>query len=425
MTDETHDPSLESWVDSANRGSAFPIQNLPFASFRPGETSEGFRIGVAIGDSILDLPQCDGLEHRDAFAWPSLNAFMARGPERWKAARRALSRGLRKGAGEAERWHAHLVPRATAEFAVPAMIGDYTDFYTSIHHATTVGRFFRPDNPLLPNYKWVPIGYHGRSSTITVNTDFRRPGGQTLPPGAQVPQVGPSKRLDYELEMGIFIGLGNAMGETIPIGKAADHIFGMCLLNDWSARDIQGWEYQPLGPFLSKSFATTISPWIVTMDALEPFRAPWTRPEGDPQPLPYLDLPTLRTRGAIDVRLEVLIETAAMRSKGVAPHRLSTTSYRHAYWTVEQLVAHHTVNGCALRPGDMLGTGTLSGPSPEEAGSLVELTGGGKNPLTLPDGEKRAFLDDGDRIVFRGWCERDGAASIGFGEASATVLPAA
>jgi fumarylacetoacetase len=420
--DETHDPALESWVASA-QGGPFPIQNLPFAAFRPGGTSQAFRIGVAIGDSILDLEKCDGLDDRDAFAEATLNTFMGRGPARWKAARLALSRGLRKGAREADRWRSLLVPRATAEFAVPATIGDYTDFYTSIHHATSVGRLFRPDNPLLPNYKWVPIGYHGRSSTIAVNRDFRRPSGQTMPPGATTPLFGPSKRLDYELELGLFIGLGNDAGAPIPIGEADDHLFGVCLLNDWSARDIQGWEYQPLGPFLSKSFATTISPWIVTMEALAPFRVPWTRPEGDPQPLAYLDSPATRERGALDIRLEVLIETPAMRAKGAAPHRLSSTSYRHAYWTPGQLVAPHTVNGCALRPGDLLGTGTLSGPAPEEAGSLVELTGGGKNALALPDGEKRTFLENGDRVVFRGWCEREGAASIGFGEASASVLP--
>jgi fumarylacetoacetase len=244
-----------------------------------------------------------------------------------------------------------------------------------------------------------------------------------MPPGAQTPTVGPSKRLDYELELGLFIGFGNEAGNPIPIGEARDHLFGICLLNDWSARDIQGWEYQPLGPFLAKNFATTISPWIVTMEALAPFHVPWTRAQADPQPLPYLDSPTVRERGAIDVRLEVLIETAQMRSKRAAPHRLSTTSYRHAYWTPEQLVAHHTMNGCALRPGDLLGTGTLSGPAPEEAGSLVELTGGGKNALALPDGEKRMFLEDGDRVIFRGKCEREGAASIGFGEVSAVVLP--
>jgi fumarylacetoacetase len=410
-------------VESATAASGFPIQNLPFASFSAGG-DDSFRIGVAIGEHILDLRRCTDLDDHRALSAPTLNAFMALGPSRWKALRLRLSRGLRAGAPEAARWRECLVPRAGARFRLPAEIGDYTDFYTSIHHATSVGRLFRPDNPLLPNYKWVPIGYHGRSSTIDVNRDFRRPSGQTMAPGAQAPQLGPSKRLDYELELGLFIGPGNEAGRPIPIGEARDHLFGMCLLIDWSARDIQGWEYQPLGPFLSKSFATTISPWIVTMEALAPFQVPWMRPEGDPQPLPYLDAPAVRERGAIDIRLEVLIETAQMRSKGMAPHRLSGTSYRHAYWTPEQLVTHHTVNGCALRPGDLLGTGTLSGPAPEEAGSLVELSGGGKNALPLPDGEKRVFLEDGDRVIFRGWCEREGAASIGFGEASARVLPA-
>ena len=265
MLDDTHDPGLTSWVGSANRESAFPIQNLPFAAFRPGGTREAFRIGVAIGDGILDLRQCDGLADRDLFAQPTLNAFMTTGADRWKALRRQLSRALRSGAREAEEWRAHLVPRASAEFALPARIGDYTDFYTSIHHATNIGRLFRPDNPLLPNYKWIPIGYHGRSSTIGVSgTDFHRPNGQTMTPGAEKPLVGPSRRLDYELELGLVIGQGNAQGHAIAIESAGDHLFGVCLLNDWSARDVQAWEYQPLGPFLSKSFATTLSPWIVT-----------------------------------------------------------------------------------------------------------------------------------------------------------------
>jgi fumarylacetoacetase len=317
-----------------------------------------------------------------------------------------------------------LVPQSAIELTVPCTIGDYTDFYTGIHHATAVGRLFRPDHPLLPNYQWVPIGYHGRSSSIVASgTQVRRPLGQLRAADAERPTFGPTQRLDYEVELGFLVGQANALGAPVPIGAAEDHLFGVTLFNDWSARDIQAWEYQPLGPFLSKNFASTISPWVVTMEALAPFRGAWSRPEGDPQPFPYLDSPAVRSEGALDIRLEVLLETAAMRARGAAPQRLSATSYRHAYWTTEQLVAHHTVNGCALEPGDLLGTGTLSGPSPTEAGSLVELTGGGKNAIEV-GGEKRTFLEDGDRVIFRGWCEKEGAASIGFGEVFATVLPA-
>ncbi len=424
MLDETHDPAAASWIESAQSGNGFPIQNLPFASFRRRGPGEDFRIGVAIGDRILDLRGCEGLPDRELLSGPTLNAFMALGRERWKALRLHLFRALRQGAPEAARWGERLVPAASAEFALPAHIGDYTDFYTSVHHATRIGRLFRPDNPLLPNYKWVPIGYHGRSSTIGVSgTDFHRPCGQTMPPGAERPQVGPSKRLDYELELGLVIGTGNAQGHPIAIGEARNHVFGICLLNDWSARDIQAWEYQPLGPFLAKNFATTLSPWIVTMEALAPFRAAWTRTEGDPQPLPYLDSPEVRGSGAIDIQLEALIETPRMRASGGRPQALSRTTYRHAYWTAEQLVAHHTVNGCRLRPGDLLGTGTLSGPADEESGSLVELTRGGKSPIPV-GAEERTFLEDGDRVILRGWCEKPGAAKISLGEASATVLPA-
>ena len=421
---ETHDPGLRSWVASANAaGNGFPIQNLPFASFR-GAPGEPFRIGVAIGDQVLDLRACEGLDSREAFAKSTLNDFMAQGPAQWKATRLRLSRALREGASEAQSWRAALVPGSSAQFALPAAIGDYTDFYTSVHHATNIGRLFRPDNPLLPNYKWVPIGYHGRSSTIGVSgNDFPRPRAQTLPPGETVPKHGPSKRMDYELELGLFIGKGNEGGRPIPIDAAGDHLFGICLLNDWSARDIQAWEYQPLGPFLSKNFATTISPWVVTMEALEPFRVAWTRPADDPQPLAYLDSRATRERGAIDIRLEVLVETRRMRDNRVPPQSLSRTSYRHAYWTAEQLVAHHTVNGCRLQPGDLLGTGTLSGPAAGEEGSLVELTRGGKEPITV-GGDKRMFLEDEDRVILRGWCEAPGAASISLGEASARVLPA-
>jgi fumarylacetoacetase len=308
---------------------------------------------------------------------------------------------------------------------VPARIGDYTDFYTSVYHATNIGRQFRPDNPLLPNFKWIPIGYHGRASSIRVSGQtFPRPLGQTMAPGASEPAFGPCKRLDYELELGVFMGSGNTLGEPIPITQAEASVFGLCLLNDWSARDIQAWEYQPLGPFLSKNFATTISPWIVTLEALAPYRVPFTRPEGDPQPLAYLESPANRAQGAIDVQLEVLLQTQAMREAGEDAARLTRTSYRHAYWTVAQLVAHHTVNGCNLAPGDLLGTGTLSGPTLEEAGALIELTVGGKQPLALPNGQTRTYLEDGDAVVLRGWCEKAGAARIGFGECAGLVLPA-
>jgi fumarylacetoacetase len=426
---ETHDPSLTSWVGSANGGNSdFPIQNLPFCVFRRAGSSEAWRGGVAIGDQVVDLAALGGVFDGAAAsaaslgAQASLNALMAAGPSAWSALRLALSRLLRSDAPARPEV---LVAQREAEYAVPANIGDYTDFYTSIHHATAVGKLFRPDNPLLPNYKWVPIGYHGRSSTIGVSGQaFRRPRGQTRGPTESEPQFGPSKRLDYELEVGIFVGGGNAAGEPIEAGKAEDHVFGLCLLNDWSARDLQAWEYQPLGPFLSKNFATTISPWIVTLEALAPYRAPWQRDAADPQPLPYLDYPALRQTGGFDIELEVLLETAAMRREGVAPARISQSNFRHSYWSVAQLLAHHTINGCALRAGDLLGSGTQSGPDAAEAGSLLELSAGGKQPLRLPNGEQRVFLEDGDRIVMRGWAARDGLPRIGFGEVAGTVLPA-
>ena len=434
LLNETHDPALRSWVMSANPANAdFTIQNLPFAVFRRQGTNEAFRGGVAIGDQILDLAAAaassifsgDAAAALQAAAGETLNPLMALGQPAWSALRLALSRALREGAAEQSQLAGCLVPQSVAEFAVPARIGDYTDFYTSVHHATNIGRQFRPDNPLLPNFKWIPIGYHGRASSIGVSgQSFPRPVGQTLPPGASVPVFGPCKRLDYELEMGVFVGGGNALGEPIAITEAEASVFGMCLLNDWSARDIQAWEYQPLGPFLSKNFASTISPWIVTLEALAPYRVAFTRPEGDPQPLPYLDAPANRAQGAMDVQLEVLLQTQAMREQGQAAARLTHTSYRHAYWTVAQMVAHHTVNGCNLQPGDLLGTGTLSGPTLDQAGALIELTVGGKQPLTLPNGQSRTYLEDGDAVVLRGWCEKPGAARIGFGECIGTVLPA-
>jgi fumarylacetoacetase len=430
---ETHDPALRSWVESANQANSdFPIQNLPFAVFRRKGTPEAFRCGVAIGDQILDLGAAaagvfsgEAASAVQAGAQDKLNALMALGANAWRALRLALSRALREGAAEQGKLAACLVPQQDAEYGVPARIGDYTDFYTSVHHATNIGKQFRPDNPLLPNYKWVPIGYHGRASSIGVSGQtFPRPMGQTLPPGATQPTFGPSKRLDIELELGIFVGTGNALGEPVAMAQAEDHVFGLCLLNDWSARDIQAWEYQPLGPFLSKNFATTISPWIVTLEALAPYRVPFLRPEADPQPLPYLDSEANRQQGSLDIQLQVGLLTPKMREAGQGEATICRTSYRHAYWTVAQMVTHHTVNGCNLQPGDLFGSGTLSGPTLDQAGALIELTTGGKNPLQLPNGESRTYLEDGDAIVIRGWCEKAGTARIGFGECVGTVLPA-
>jgi fumarylacetoacetase len=429
----THDPALRSWVASANQeGTDFPIQNLPFGVFRRAGSSEPLRIGVAIGEQILDLPAALAAgafadlpqATRDAVGADSLNALMGLGQPAWSALRQALSQALRTDAPQAASLAGALVAQADAEHALPARIGDYTDFYTSIHHATAVGRLFRPDEPLLPNYKWVPIGYHGRASSIGVSgQQFRRPVGQTRAPGATVPAFGPCKRLDYELEVGIFIGGGNALGDTIAIGQAEQAVFGLCLLNDWSARDLQAWEYQPLGPFLAKNFASTISPWVVTLEALAPYRASWQRDAADPQPLPYLDGPGLREGGAFDVQLEVRIESGAMRAAGTPAERVSLSNFRHSYWTVSQLVTHHTVNGCNLQPGDLLGSGTQSGPDAAEAGSLLELTAGGKQTISV-GGEARTFLEDGDSVVMRGWAEAAGRPRIGFGEVRGTVLPA-
>lgn len=434
LLNETHDPALRSWVASANRsGTDFPIQNLPFAVFRRRGSAEAWRGGVAIGEQIVDLAAVaqagvfsgDVAQAAQAGAQDKLNALMALGQGAWSALRLALSRALREGSPQQAALQACLVPQAEAEYDLPARIGDYTDFYTSVHHATNIGKQFRPDNPLLPNYKWVPIGYHGRASSIVVSgAAFHRPKGQLKKPDAEAPVLGASQRLDIELELGVFIGTGNALGEPIAITEAEPHVFGICLLNDWSARDIQGWEYQPLGPFLSKNFATSISPWVVTLEALAPYRTAFERPADDPQPLPYLDSPANRAAGAIDIQLEVGLQTQAMREAGLRDARISATSYRHAYWTVAQMVTHHTVNGCNLQPGDLLGTGTLSGPTLDQAAALIELTLGGKQPLQLPNGESRTFLLDGDAVVLRGWCEKAGAARIGFGECWGTVLPA-
>ncbi len=429
----THDPALRSWVQSANaRGTDFPLQNLPFAAFRRAGSGESFRGGVAIGDSVLDLGGLHALGAFDGLAGqalalctaPVLNALMAAGNEVSGALRAALSEALRTGSPLAPRLRPLLIPQSAAEYRVAARVGDFTDFYASIHHATAVGRLFRPDNPLLPNYKWVPIAYHGRASSVRVSGEsFARPHGQVMPPGGTRPQLAATQRLDYELEVGVFIGRPNVLGSAVPLADAERHVFGLCLLNDWSARDVQAWEYQPLGPFLAKNFATTVSPWVVTLEALAPFRVPWVRPPDEPPPLAYLDDAAQRRAGAIDIQLEVWLDTQRMRAHGMAPQRLSHSSFRDSWWTVAQMLTHHTVNGCNLEPGDLFGSGTQSGPTPQEAGSLLELTSGGRQPLTLSDGETRTFLEDGDRVMLRGWCERAPYTRIGFGEAVATVLP--
>ena len=430
----THDPKLSSWVSSANSpASDFPIQNLPFCAFRRARSAEHFRGGVAIGDQVLDLGALQGLGLFDglalqalaACAQPALNALMGLGAQASAALRAALSAALRTDSALADQLRPRLIPQNAVEYRVAADVGDYTDFYASIHHATAVGRLFRPDNPLLPNYKWLPIAYHGRASSIRVSGyDFARPRGQVLPPGAARPELAATRRLDYELEVGVFVGRGNELGCSVALAQAEAHVFGLCLLNDWSARDIQAWESQPLGPFLAKNFATTVSPWVVTLEALAPFRAPWSRPAGESAPLAYLDDGALREAGAIDIQLEAWLDTARMRAANLGPQRLSQASFRDSWWTVAQMLAHHTVNGCNLNAGDLFGSGTQSGPLPAQAGSLLELSGGGRQPIALAGGETRTFLEDGDRVTLRGWCERQGYARIGFGEAVGTVLPA-
>jgi len=426
----------KSWVDSANDHPDFPIQNLPLGIFsRPGQTPRG---GIAIGDSILDLQAAleanlfvgDAAAAAEAASREQLNHFFGLGAPSRKALRAALLHLLDEHSEQQATMQALgealLVPISHCKLHLPAQVGDYTDFYVGIHHAQNIGSFFRPDNPLLPNYKHVPIGYHGRSSTICISgTPVRRPNGQTLPSGQETPSFGPSKRLDYELELGIWIGAGNNMGEAIAIGEASTHVAGFCLLNDWSARDVQAWEYQPLGPFLAKNFASTISPWVIMPEALEPFRkAQPVRPDGDPQPLPYLLDDADQATGAFDIELEVLLFTEAMREQSLPPQRLALSNTQNMYWTVAQMVAHHSVGGCKLQPGDLFGSGTLSGQSPDAVGSLLESSGGGKQPLTLTSGEERTFLEDGDEVIMRARCRRDGYPSIGFGECRGTVQPA-
>lgn len=421
-----------SWVEHANGHSDFPLQNLPLGIFSRG--SDERRCGVAIGDAILDLDAVlaaglfDGQARNavQATRGGALNAYFALGREARVALRERLLELLGADSPHQAALKPALYPAADCQLHLPARIGDYTDFYVGIEHAKNVGKLFRPDNPLLPNYKYVPIGYHGRASTIRPSgTDVRRPNGQTLPAGQTEPSFGPCARLDYELELGIWIGQGNAMGDAIPVAQAGEHVAGYCLLNDWSARDIQAWEYQPLGPFLSKSFISTVSPWVVTAEALEPFRcAQPARPEGDPQPLAYLLDPRDQAGGAFDIELEVLLLTERMREQNLPAHRLTLSNTLSMYWTVAQMVAHHSVNGCQLQPGDLFGSGTLSGAKPGQFGSLLEITEGGKVPIELASGEVRRFLEDGDEIILRARCKRDGVASIGFGECRGKILPA-
>ena len=431
---ETHDAALTSWVASGNDASTeFPIQNLPFGVFRRSGSQEAWRGGVAIGDQVVDLQAAlqagiftgDAEQAAQLASGEQLNALMAAGTGAASALRLALSRALRTGADAQAALTPCLLHQADTEMRVPAQIGDYTDMYTSIHHATNIGKLFRPDNPLMPNFQWLPVGYHGRASSIDVSgQSFKRPLGQTMAPGADAPSFGPSKRMDYELEIGIWISRGNELGEPIALDDADDHVFGLCLLNDWSARDIQAWEYQPLGPFLAKNFATTISPWMVTLEALEPFRAPWTRPADHPQPLDYLESADNRQRGSFDIRIESWLQSAKMRDANQAAFRLSHSTFQHSYWSVAQMIAHHAVGGCNMRPGDLVGSGTQSGPTDQEAAAMIEITRGGKQPISLPNGEQRTFLEDGDSIILQGWCEAEGFRRIGFGECRGTVLQA-
>ncbi|MEP6999804.1 MAG: fumarylacetoacetase [bacterium] len=436
--DETHRESLTSWVESAQTAhSDFPIQNLPLGIFRsPGRSA---RPGVAIGDRILDLVAAaeqglldDALSatihecERDG----SLNVLLAEGRHALASLRAVVSAVLRADTAEGARAQRHaealLVEMRDADLLVPANVGDYTDFYASIHHATNVGSMFRPDNALLPNYKWIPIGYHGRASSLVPSgTTVRRPEGQTKDDAAPAPTFGPTRRLDYELEVGAFIGKGNALGSRVSIGEAESHIAGLCLVNDWSARDIQAWEYQPLGPFLAKNFSTSVSPWLITLDALAPFRAPaFTRAHGDPTALPYLLDETNERAGGFAITLEVLVSSVLMREQGLPPMRVSLGTFTSMYWTVAQLLTHHASNGCNLLPGDLIASGTVSGETNESRGCLLERTWRGTEPLTLPTGESRKFLEDGDEVIMRGWCEREGYRRIGFGECRGIVAPA-
>jgi fumarylacetoacetase len=437
VLDETHDSKVQSWVESANAaGSDFPIQNLPYGIFRGRGEGDATRVGVAIGDCLLDLyaMQREGLLATEsirvaanACASNSPNALMALGADQRRPLRRRLHAMLRADATPTDRQAAsqHLVSQSDVDMLLPADVGDYTDFYASIYHATNVGKLFRPDNPLLPNYKCIPIGYHGRASSLIPNgVPVRRPWGQTRDGDAD-PKFMPTKALDYELELGFFVSIGNSLGEAIPISEAEEHIFGICLLNDWSARDIQAWEYQPLGPFLGKSFATTLSPWVVTMEALAPFRTTaFSRAEGDPAPLSYLSNPSNESHGGLDLWLEVSLLSPRMRDANLLPAVLGRSNFRDMYWTMAQMLTHHASNGCNMRTGDLLASGTVSGADKSARGCLLELTSRGKEPVTLPSGEQRRFLEDGDEVILRGFCEREGFRRIGLGSCSGKILPA-
>jgi fumarylacetoacetase len=433
---QTHDPALTSWIESANLPDTdFPIQNLPFGVFsRKGDSER--RVGVAIGDQIVDIG-----EALSANLWsgnardvarscdrPTLNELMRAPRKSLSEFRARLSELLAGTPGDDSEINplppGALVPMAEADMFTAAEIGDYTDFYASIYHATNVGKLLRPDSPLLPNYKHVPIGYHGRASSIVISgTEVTRPKGQTMPPGATVPKFGPTEMLDYEAEVGFFVGQGNELGAAVPIDEAEDHIFGICLVNDWSARDIQSWEYQPLGPFLSKNFATTISPWVVTWEALEPFRVPaFFRPRSDPQPLPYLFSEKDKNEGGIDLNVEVYIRSMMMREGRLRPSRLSSASLADMYWTAAQMLTHHTSGGCNLQPGDLFASGTVSGPDPASQGCMLELTRRGAEAIVLPTGEERKFLHDGDEIILRAYFQREGAARIGLGECAGLIV---
>ena len=433
---QTHDPARTSWVQSAQGSTDFPIQNLPFGVFRR-RGGESATVGIAIGDQVLDVAACaqmapfSGKAARaaEACAEPSLNRLMSLGPAHWSALRNQVSAVLTSGSA-AYRAHPRLADRILVamdecELFLPAEVGDYSDFYASIHHATNVGKMFRPDSPLLPNYKWVPIGYHGRASSLVPSgTPVRRPQGQLKDASADTPVFAPTRALDYEMEIGCFVGPGNMLGNPVRIDQAEEHLFGLCLVNDWSARDIQTWEYQPLGPFLAKNFATTVSPWVVTMEALEPYRVPAAeRAPGDPAPLSYLESVGNRKRGGVDVVVEVLLLTARMRATGLPPHRLSQGKMADLYWTLAQMYTHHASNGCNLRPGDLFASGTISGPGKDSRGCLLELTSRGAEPVALPTGETRRFLEDGDEVIMRASCEHQGASRIGFGECRGLVLP--
>jgi fumarylacetoacetase len=433
---DTHDIELKSWIESANTAETdFPIQNLPFCVFCRRDSYENTRIGVAIGDFILDVYACyeaklfDDDSFTIAVAAESYcldHSVMNKNQSLQRAFRRRLVELLSAAADDETRHTVtrNLIPIRDAEFWKPAHIGDYTDFYCSIFHATNVGAMFRPDNPLLPNYKYVPIGYHGRASSVVISgTEIIRPKGQNRSDAEAPPVFGPCKNLDYEMEVGFFVGCGNDMGSPVSINDAEKHIFGLCLVNDWSARDIQAWEYQPLGPFLAKNFATSISPFVVTMEALAPFRIPaFERAEGDPPPLAYLSSEENQKLGGIDLNLEVYIQTEQMRAQNIEPFLLSRSNMKDLYWTISQMLTHHSSSGCNLQSGDLIATGTISGREKSERGCLLELTWRGKEPIVLPGGESRRFLEDGDEVIMKGFCRREGYRKIGFGECRGRIL---